>query len=59
MGFTPQQVNAMSLWQWAAAYEGYYEANADPKDKGSVLLTDAEFATASHAYDTFPDTLKD
>jgi hypothetical protein len=47
------------LWQWAAAYEGYFEANADPKDKGPVLMTDAEFASASQAYDAFPDTLKD
>ena len=36
MGFTPQQVNAMSLWQWFAALNGYIEANT-PKDGGSKL----------------------
>lgn len=46
MGFTPQQVNAMSPWEWAAAAEGYIEANTDPKDKGGVLLSDEEFAAA-------------
>lgn len=47
MGFTPQQVNAMSPWEWAAAAEGYIEANADPKERGSVLMTDEEFESAA------------
>lgn len=28
MGFTPQQVNDMSMWQFMAAVDGYIEANA-------------------------------
>jgi hypothetical protein len=27
MGFTPQQVNEMSMWQFMAAVDGYVEAN--------------------------------
>lgn len=28
MGFTPAEVGQMSLWQYAAAYEGWRKANA-------------------------------
>jgi len=35
MGFTPQQVRAMSMWQYLAAKEGYERAN-DP-DAGKEL----------------------
>lgn len=35
MGFTPQQVNAMSVWQFRAAFEGFIAAN-DP-DAGKKL----------------------
>lgn len=33
MGFTPQQVNEMSVWQFMAALDGYIAANS-PEDKG-------------------------
>lgn len=39
MGFTPQQVNAMSMWQFFAAMNGYVAANS-PRDAGK--LTEAE-----------------
>lgn len=39
MGFTPQQVNAMSLWQWFAALNGYIEANSS---KGGAKISDSE-----------------
>lgn len=28
MGFTPQQVDQMSMWQYLAAVEGYVKANS-------------------------------
>ncbi len=28
MGFTPQQINDMSIWQYASALEGYIAANS-------------------------------
>ncbi len=39
MGFTPQDVDAMSMWQFMAALDGYAKAH-DPKAKGK--LNDAE-----------------
>lgn len=34
IGFTPQQVNEMSVWQFMAAVDGYVEANST--DDGSL-----------------------
>lgn len=39
MGFTPQQVDAMSLWQWLAALNGYADAHSG---KDGAKLTEAE-----------------
>lgn len=39
MGYTPQEVRAMSVWQYMAALEGYNAANTPEEDKG---LTKAE-----------------
>ncbi|UGX87124.1 hypothetical protein [Phyllobacterium meliloti] len=33
MGFTPQEVNAMSIWQFMAALDGYEKANSSGEDK--------------------------
>ncbi len=33
MGFSPQQVRAMSVWQFSAAWEGFVAANS-PEDHG-------------------------
>ncbi len=33
MGFTPQEVRAMSMWQYMAAIDGYITANS-PDEKG-------------------------
>jgi hypothetical protein len=52
MGFTPQQVNAMSPWQWAAVYEGYFDAHASPEDRASVMMSDAEFDAAARMLET-------
>ncbi len=52
MGFTPQQVNQMSPWQWAAAAEGYAEAHRSPDDKAAVSLSDEEFDAASRMLDS-------
>lgn len=41
MGFTPQQVNAMSMWQFTAAFNGYIEANT-PEDKQKLSTEEAE-----------------
>lgn len=38
IGFTPQQVNEMSVWQFMSAVDGYAEANTP--DDGA--LTNAE-----------------
>lgn len=44
MGFTPQQVDEMSLWQFACAVGGYAEAHgAEP---AVTYPSDAEFAEA-------------
>ncbi len=40
MGFTPQQVNDMSMWQFNAALEGYVEANS--ADDGAGKLSEKE-----------------
>lgn len=39
MGFSPQQVDAMSIWQWQSAVNGYIEANT-PRE--GAKLSDAE-----------------
>lgn len=35
MGFTPQQVNEMSMWQFLAAVDGYVKANS-AEDTGGL-----------------------
>lgn len=39
MGYTPQQVNDMSLWQFMAAVDGYIAANTPENERG---LSDKE-----------------
>lgn len=41
MGFTPQQVNDMSMWQFFAALNGFNEANS-PKKKGEFTEEEAD-----------------
>lgn len=41
MGFTPQQVNQMSLWQWFAALNGYIAANS-PRDGSKLTESEAD-----------------
>lgn len=41
MGFTPQQVNEMSMWQYFAALHGYIEANS-PKEANKLSESEAE-----------------
>jgi hypothetical protein len=40
MGFTPQQVNEMSVWQFMAAVDGYVEANT--VDDGSLTTKEMD-----------------
>jgi len=40
MGFTPQQVNEMSMWQFMAAVDGYVEANT--ADDGSLTTQEID-----------------
>jgi hypothetical protein len=40
MGFTPQQVDEMSAWQFMAALDGYIKANSPEKDGLSSKETD-------------------
>jgi hypothetical protein len=43
MGYSPDQVNAMTLWQFRAAFEGWKAANSTEPAKGPDLSTeDAE-----------------
>lgn len=35
MGFTPDQVWAMSLWEFAAAFAGWRRANCPPSEAAS------------------------
>jgi hypothetical protein len=46
MGFTPQQVNAMSMWEWAACAEGYVAAHETDEDRRAAPMSDDEFAAA-------------
>ena len=41
MGFTPQQVNAMSMWQYFSALNGYIDANTS-SDKKKMSQDEAE-----------------
>ena len=44
MGFTPAQVGAMSLWEFAAAFAGWRKANSAPS--GPNFPTPEEHAAA-------------
>lgn len=41
MGFTPQEVNEMSVWQYLCAVEGYAKANT-PKEDGKLGSREAD-----------------
>lgn len=43
MGFSPQQVRAMSMWQFMAALDGYIAANTPEDDGLSVKEADDLF----------------
>lgn len=52
MGFTPQEVEAMSLWQFHAAYAGWARAQgADTAEN----LSDEDIERAAAALDAAPD----
>lgn len=40
MGFTPQQINEMSLWQFQSAFDGYVAANT--ADDGSLTAKEQD-----------------
>lgn len=46
MGFTPEQVGRMSVYQFAACVDGYNAANSDAVD----APTDEEFEAAKRAH---------
>lgn len=41
MGFTPQQVDAMSMWQFMAALDGYARAH-DPESANKLSEADKD-----------------
>jgi hypothetical protein len=41
LGYTPQEVNAMSMWQWQAALNGFVEANT-PKESAKLSESEAD-----------------
>lgn len=51
MGLSPRQVDDTSLWQFAAANDGYAEAH-DPPDGA---MSEDEIAAAEAALDAAPD----
>lgn len=51
MGFSPRDVDDMSLWQFFACLDGWNAAHGGEKK----AMSDAEFEAASRAYDAFPD----
>lgn len=52
IGWTPQQVDEMSLWQFRAAAEGYREAHAP--DGAARGLSDEEFRSLAEWIDEPP-----
>lgn len=55
MGWTPQQVEKTSLWQFQAAYTGWAEANgAKVEDE----FTEDEWKAAEAAFDEAPDLIR-
>jgi hypothetical protein len=42
MGFTPQQVDQMSIWQFASALEGWLKANTTDEDGGKAGMGDQQ-----------------
>jgi len=49
IGFTPQQVADMSIWQFAAAIEGYNDAHSTDNATSQAELDDmAEYVLALH-----------
>lgn len=40
MGFTPSQVDSMSLWEFMACSSGYAEANGAKKEKSVADVSD-------------------
>lgn len=55
MGWTPDQVEASSLWQFQAAYAGWAKANGAEVDDG---LSADEFTAAMAAFDEAPDQIR-
>lgn len=52
IGFTPRQVNAMSMWEWSAACEGYVAAHETDEDRRAAPMSDEEFAAAEAMLDS-------
>lgn len=44
MGFTPQQVGEMSVWQYMAALDGYVAANTPEGERGLSKAEEDELA---------------
>ena len=41
LGYTPQQVDDMSIWQFVSACEGYADAH-NPEDQNSLSAAEAD-----------------
>lgn len=57
MGFTPQQVYKMSLWEFSWAVHGYVQAHS-PGDGADSGLSAAEIAELSAAIDNMPPVVR-
>lgn len=57
MGFTPQQVDDMSMWQFFAALNGYIAANS-PKEGNKLTESEADDLFAWIERDSVPGKLR-
>ncbi len=52
MGFTPDQVWRMSMWEFAAAWGGWKRANCPPDDKPNFPTPETHAANLARALAT-------
>jgi len=46
MGFTPAQIDAMSIWQYMACVEGYVEANSTSDNQATMAQDEHDSVAA-------------
>ena len=46
IGFTPTDIKAMSIWEFAAAFAGWRKYHANPEEEGARAPTEEQFFAA-------------